>query len=426
MKATITKRTDTEVTLQIVASSAELKHALEHAYSHYRPQVKAAGFRPGKAPDNIVAREIGDATIQSEVLDHAIGHAYSDAVNQEKLAVVAQPTVTIQKWVPYDTLEFEAVVSVIPPVKLADYKKINKPVKEPEVTDAQVEDMIDDLRRRVAKRVPAIRAAEVGDEVKIDFVGTKGGQPVEGATGANYTLKLGSNTFIPGFEDELVGLKVGEEKTFTVTFPANYHEQSLAGQPVEFTVTVHEVTELELPEVTDKFASEVGPFKTVKELKADIRDQLKAEAEQLAKREYENELLEDIIKKSDAKAPDALVGQQLERLKVEMNQRLAQSGLSMDQYLQMQQKSQEELEKELRPEAEKRVQLALILSEVAKEEKLTVGQDEIENEIAGLRAQYTDPVMQKELAGDQIREDVYNHLMSTKVINKLTQYAQSK
>jgi len=424
MTAEIINRTATSVTLRITATATELAHAREHAYDKYRPQVKVAGFRPGKAPDHIVAREIGEAAIQNEALEHAVNHAYSDAINQEKLAVIAPPEVQVKKFVPYTELEFEATVEIVPPVKLADYKQIKKALVPVEVKDEQVDEMIEDLRRRVAKRIPALRAAELGDEVKFDFEGKRDGKPVEGAAGKNYILKLGSGQFIPGFEEELVGLKVGTAKTFTITFPKDYHEKSLSGQAVEFSVTVNEVTGLELPKVTDTFASEVGPFKTVKELRADVADQLKVEAEAAAKRAYENELLDEIIKKSDMKVPPRLVQQQTERLKAEMNQRLAGSGLSLEQYLQAQNQTQEQLEKELVPEAEKRVKLAMVLSEVAKTEQLVVGADEIDSEIAQLRVQYTDPVMQKELAGDQIKEDVYNHLMAQKVIAKLLDYAQ--
>jgi trigger factor len=193
---------------------------------------------------------------------------------------------------------------------------------------------------------------------------------------------------------------------------------------VEFSVKIHEVTSLELPEVNAEFATQIGPFKTVAELRKDVHGQLVVEAEETSRRQYENELLEEIINKSHMNVPDRLVLQQTERMKSEMAQRLSSSGLTMEQYLQAQNQTQEAMEKEMRPEAEKRVKLAMILSEVAKKEQLTVGADEIEAEVEKLRLQYSDPVMQKELAGDKIKEDVYNHLMAGKVINTLIDYAK--
>lgn len=425
MKAEITKRTDTELTLLIAADQAEVEHSYQHAIGHYRPRVKTAGFRPGKAPDNIVIREIGDSTIQTETIEHTIGHAYSDAIRDQQIQAIGQPQIDIKKWVPYSVLEFEAKVEIVPPVKLPDYKKIKKSLKKVEVKSEQIDEMIDDLRRRTAKRVPTADPAQNGDEVRFDFEGKADGKLIEGASSKNHTLKLGSGQFIPGFEDNMVGLKASDTKTFKVTFPKDYHEKSLADKPVDFTVTIHEVSRLDLPDVTDEFASGVGPFKTVKELRDDIKDQLTVEAEESAKRDLETAVMDEIIDKMKTTVPEKLVAQQIERLKTDMSQRLAQSGISMEQYLELQKKSQDDLEKELRPEAEKRVKLALALSEIAKQEKLSVSAEEVDQELDGLRQRYTDPQMQKELAGHHIREDIYNHLLSTKTINKLVEYAST-
>lgn len=426
MKAEITNRTDNQVTIKITASASEIQHALEHTYDHYRPRVKAAGFRAGKAPDNIVAREIGDEAIQAETLEHAMGHAYSDALGQNDVAPIDQPKINLVKWVPYETLEFEAVVAVMPPVELPDYKKIKKAKKPVKIEQSKIDEMVEDLRRRVAKRVPALGAAAMGDEVKFDFEGKKDGKIIEGAVSKNYTLKLGSNSFIPGFEEELVGTKVGDDKSFEITFPKDYHEKSLAGQPVTFAIKVHEVTRLELPEVNDEFAGEVGPFKTVEELKTDIKGQLSAEAEETAKREYENELLDEIAGKVKFEAPERMVQQQLERMKGEIDQRLASSGMTMDQYLQMQGKTQQDIEKELKPDAEKRVLLSIVLQEVAKAEKIEVAEDEISQELEALKMRYTDAKMQEQLDSPEVRNDIFNHILTTKTIAKLVEYAQKK
>ncbi|HSX41582.1 MAG TPA: trigger factor [Candidatus Saccharimonadales bacterium] len=424
MKAEITKRTDTTVTFKITAEPKDIEHARQHVYDHLRGEVRVSGFRPGKAPDNIVERELGAERIQAETVEHAVSHAYSDAVFEHRLTVIAQPQVDVKKWVPYTDLEFEATVEIVPEVKLPDYKKIKKQVKPVKIENKQIDEVIEDLRRRLANRAPAVRAAETGDEVKFDFHGTKDGQDVAGASAKNHVLKLGSGQFIPGFEDELIGMKAGEGKTFTITFPKDYHESTLAGQPVEFTIKLQEVTELQLPEIDDKFAAQVGPFKTVADLKADIKDQLTVEGEEQAKRDFENELLNEIITKTKVAVPEKLLFQQSERLKNEMTQRLASSGLTMEQYLKAQNQTQEDFEAEIKPEAERRTKLAMILSQVAKEEDLAVSAEEVDNELDQLRLRYTDPAMQKELAGDRIREDVFNHLMATRTIDKLAEYAK--
>lgn len=426
MSHKITNRTDTKAALEITLTEADLKPYVTRAFDKLRGKVNAAGFRPGKAPDNVVERQLGSDAIQSEVVDQAVGHSYSEAVTAENLPVIAQPQVDLKSFVPYTELRFTAEVELLPPVTLPDYKAIKKQPKVEDVTDKDTDEVIDDLRRRLAERIPAVRAAEMGDEMTFDFDGTKDGVAVPGASAKLHTLKLGSNQFIPGFEEELVGLKVGDEKTFTITFPKDYHEASLAGQDVQFAVKVHQVTELKLPEADDKFAAQVGPFKTLDELKADVAKTLNVEREAAAKRDMQNEILEELVEKSEMQVPDRLVAEQLERLKGEMNQRLAASGLNMEAYLTGQKKSLEDLEKEIRPEAEKRVKMALILTEIAKAEKVTVATEEIDAEIEEMRKRYTDPHILEHLDHGHTRDDVYNSLMSNKVIELLSDFAQKK
>lgn len=424
MKAEVTKRADTTVTFKITAEAKDLEHARAHTLDHLRGEVRAAGFRPGKAPDNIVERELGTGRVQAETLEHVIGHAYSQAVFDHRLTVISQPEVQVKKWVPYTELEFEAAVEIIPEIDLPDYKKIKMAPKPVKVTDQQIEDVIQDLRRRLAARVPVPRPAEKGDEVKFDFHGTRDGREAAGAAAKNQVVRIGAGQFIPGFEEELIGMKAGAEKSFSINFPEDYHEASLAGKPVQFDIKVHEVTELRLPEVNDGFAAQVGPFKTVSELRADIKDQLTAEAEAQAKRDFENELLAEIITKTKITVPQRLLFQQSERLKSEMEQRLAASGLTMEQYLKAQNQTQEDLEKEIKPEAERRTKLAMVLNQVAKAEGLAVSAEEVDHELEQLRQRYTDPAMQEELGSDRVREDVFNHLMASCTINKLVDYAQ--
>ncbi len=426
METKITSRTDTEVTFTVTLDESVLIDIKKEILDNLRGKVKAAGFRPGKAPDAIVEREMGSATIQSEVMDHAIQHTYSDAIKAENLQVVASPKVSLDKFVPYTQIQYTVTVELMPKVKLADYKAMR--VKRPamKIEKAEIDRTIEDLRRRQATRLESEQPAQTGDEVNFDFAGTKDGQPVSGASAKGQTLQLGSGQFIPGFEEEMIGLKVGDEKTFDIRFPAEYHEKTLADQVVTFAIKINQVTQLVLPEVNAEFVAQVSPFKTLDELKADITTKITGEKAEGASREYEQSVIDKVLKDSDFKAPNALVDQQLERMRGELNQNLASSGLDITKYLDLSNKTQEQLDKEMRPEAERRVGIAMVLTEVAAAESLSVDAAELEAEIGRLKQSYPDPQTQAELDNPSTREEIYNHLMASKVIAKLVGYAESK
>jgi trigger factor len=426
METKITSQTDTEAQFTVTLNQAELEHIKTEVFDELRKRVKAAGFRPGKAPDMIVERELGSASVQSEFIDHAIQHSYLQAIRELSLQVVTSPKVSLDKFVPYTELEYKATVELMPKVKLGDYQKLR--VKRPsvKVEPAEIERTIEDLRRREAARLDSEQPAKKGDEVNFDFEGTKDGQAVPGASAKNQTLQLGSGQFIPGFEDELTGLKKGDEKSFDIRFPANYHEKSLADEVVTFKVKLNSVTELVLPEVDAEFVAKVSPFKTLDELKNDITTRISGEKAEQVSRQYEQEVMEKVLAESKFKSPESLVQQQLERMRAELNQNLAYSGLDIDKYLDLTKKTREDMEKEMRPEAERRVGLAMVLTEVAAQEGLSVGKDELDSEIARLKQDYPDPQTQAELDNPTTREEVYNHLMSSKVIAKLLSYAEAK
>jgi trigger factor len=426
METKIISQTETEVQFSVVLNEAEMQHIKTEVFDHLRKQVKAAGFRPGKAPDTIVERELGSSTVQGEFIEHAIQHSYSNAVQEQKLAVVASPKITIEKFVPYTELEYKAVVELMPKVKLADYAKFR--IKRPgvKVEAAEIDRTIDDLRRREAVRLESEHPAKKGDEVNFDFEGTKDGRPVPGASAKNQTLQLGSGAFIPGFEEQMTGLKKSDEKTFDIRFPQNYHEESLADQVVTFKVKLNTVTELVLPEVNQEFVEKVGPFASLDELKADITQKITAEKAEKASRQYEQEVLDKLLKESKYKTPEALVQQQVQRMRSELEQNLAYSGLNIEKYLELSKKTADELDKEMRPEAERRVGLAMVLTEVAAVEKLSVSPAELDAELSRLKQDYPDPQTQTELDNPSTREEVYNHLMASRVIAKLIGYAESK
>jgi len=426
METKITSTTETQVEFIVTLNEAELKPIVKHVFDELRPRVKAAGFRPGKAPDNIVERELGPAYVQNEVMEHAVQDSYGKVIREQNFAVVAPPKVSLEKFVPYTELEYKGTIQLMPKVKLAKYQDFR--IKRPAIAvdPAEVEKTIEDLRRREATRLESDHAAKMGDEVVFDFDGTKGGEPVRGASAKGHTLMLGSGQFIPGFEEELVGVKAGDEKTFDIRFPKDYHESTLADQLVTFKVAVKTVTELVLPEINDEFVAKVSPFKTIKELKADALEQITNQKAESVSKEYEQQVLDKLLKESDYQTPEALVDQQLERMRTELEQNLAYSGLDIDKYLELSGKTRDDLDGEMRPEAERRVGLAMILTEVAAAEKLSVSAEDLDMEIGRMKLQYKDEVTQAELDKPGTREEIYNHLMASRVIAKLISYAEKK
>lgn len=422
MKSIITSITDTTKTFTVTLDENDMKEVVKHTYDHLREKVKAAGFRPGKAPDHIVERELGVQAVQAEVIDAALGATYPKVLVENEINPVGSPQVEVNKFVPYTELEYVLTVEILAPVKLADYKKLK--AKKPEVTveAKEVDAALEDLRNRLSSHEPVNRPAKLQDETVIDFEGTQDGKAVPGAKGSDHHLVLGSGSFIPGFEDELIGLKPGESKTFDITFPQEYHEPSLAGAVVTFKVDVKEIHQIILPELNDSLAVEVSGLKTVKELRADIESRLKAEKEAEVMRDYENMLVEEIVKGSKYKLPETLVERQLEAMRAEFGQQLAQSGLDIDKWLGLTGKNLEEFDKELRPKAEDRVAAGIVLSEISKIENVNVTEQDIEEELTRLRINYPDPAMQAELEKPELREEIFNHLMASRTLAKIVEY----
>jgi trigger factor len=426
MESKLTSKTDTQAVLTISVNDKLLNEIKKHVFdAHLRPKVKAAGFRPGKAPDAIVERQLGSNAVQNDVLDEVLQETYSRAIREHELSVVASPDVKVEKFVPYTELTYTAMVELMAPIVLGDYKSVR--VKQPEIaiTLEEIDRTLEDLRRREAARVESTEPAEQTDELLFDFHGTKDGADVPGARADGQTLQLGSNTFIPGFEDELIGMKAGEDKTFDITFPKEYHEKTLAGEVVTFAVHIKTVTKLALPEVNEEFIAKVSPFKTEAELREDITQKLSGQKEQQAARQYEQDVIDAVVKQATYTAPESLISQQLTRTKAELEQNLAYSGLDMEKYLQMSGKTMAEIDNELRPEAERRVALALVLTEVAKAEAISVTDEDLDDEIGRMKLEYPDPQTQAELNNPNTREELYNRLMASHVIARLVGYAET-
>lgn len=424
MHITRTNPEPTITKLTVKADADELQKAKNLALQHLAPQVKVPGFRAGKVPMTIVEKNVDQNMLQSEVIEHAINTLYASAVRQEDLRPVANPQISIKKFVPFTDLEFEAEVPTIGKIKLADYKKIKmtKPTVKVEAKD--VNEVLESLKKRGAERKEVDRASKDGDEVVFDFKGTDSkGQPVAGADGKDYPLIIGSNTFIPGFEPELVGLKAGEEKKFTVTFPKDYGVKALQSKKVTFEVKVHKVSEMLEPKLDDNFAAAVGPFKTLKELKDDIKRSLEMERGQQAEVQYENVLLQKIADKSDIEIPKLLVDEQIERIENEERQNLAYRGQTWEEHLKEEGVTAEEHKEQKRHNAEQRVKVGVILAEVAEREEIQVTPEEVEIRLQLMKGQYRDPTAQAELNKPEALRDIESRIRTEKTLEKIKGYA---
>lgn len=424
MHVTRTKPSDTEAVLTITASEPDLSPVKQVILKKLAANMKLAGFRAGKVPLHLVEKNLDQKAFQNEFLEEAMSRLYSAALDQENLRPVSNPEVVLKKFVPFTTVEFTAAVPVIGTIKIADYKNIKLPPSKITIDSKQINDVVASLQKRMAERKSVDRTAKKDDEVTIDFKGTdSGGKPVNGAEGTDYPLALGSNTFIPGFEDNVIGMKSGETKSFVITFPKDYGVKALQGKKVTFEVNVKTVQELIEPSADDDFAAKAGPFKTLAELKEDIKKQLLVERGQEADRSYEEELLQKIAAKSTVGVPISLVDEQIERIEREEMQNLVYRGQTWEEHLAAEGLTAEAHKEQKRPAAEDRVKVGIILSEIAETEKITVSPEEFEIRLKSMRSQYQDTAAQAELEKPEVQRDILARMMTEKTIEKLVSYA---
>ena len=321
-----------QVVLTIEVGAPEFEAAIEKAYQKMRKKINVPGFRPGKAPRKIIEGMYGAEVFFEEAINIAFPEAYEAAVKEQELQVVGYPSVEIEGQVTRDGFTFKATAPVYPEVTLGQYKGLSAPKEEVKVSAADVDERLKALTDRNTRLVSVDREAKEGDTVVIDFEGFLEGKPFEGGKGENFSLELGSHTFVPGFEEQLVGVKAGDEKDLDITFPEDYHKD-LAGKAVVFKVKVHEVKEKEIPALDDEFAKDVSEFDTLKDLKADLKKKITAEREETVKRAFEDALMEQVAENITADVPDAMVEAQSRQFLDNFKMQLAQQGLQYDQYM---------------------------------------------------------------------------------------------
>ena len=428
MNVTRENPTPTSIKLTITAAQSELDVLKQIVLTNLSRNVKVQGFRPGKAPQHLVEKQLDQSLLQTEFLEQAVNQLYVKAIQEQKVRPVAQPEINITKFVPFTLLEFTAQLDAIGDIKLTDYKKVKLAKTPVKVTAADVTGVLDNLLERGAEKKAVTRAAKLGDEAIIDFAGVdaKTKEPIAGADGKAYPLQLGSKTFIPGFEEEVVGLKPGAEKTFLITFPADYSVADLQKRKVSFTITVQTLNELVKPKLDDAFAASIGPFKSVDELKTDIKKQLQIERDQDQQRQYDNDLLEKIAEKSDVEIPASLVEEEVERMEEEEKRNVAYRGQTWQQHLDEEGLTADAHKDKNRPAAALRIKAGLLLGAIADKENIEVTPEELEMRMQLLKGQYTDASMQAELEKPESRRDISSRMLTEKTLDKLRSYATAK
>lgn len=425
MQITRESTTPTKIKLTITTDKVMLEAVKAEVVGLMGRNLKIQGFRPGKAPKHLVEKQIDQSALQSEFMEQAVNRAYVEALQSEKIRPTAQPAITISKFVPFDTLEFTAEFDAVGEIKLADYKKIKMVPKPVKVTKEQIDAVIADLKGRIADKEDVKRAVKSGDQATIDFAGidAKTREPISGGDGKDYPLLIGSNSFIPGFEENVIGMKADDTKDFEITFPADYGVATLQKRKVVFTVTVKSVQAIKEPKLDDTFAAKVGPFKTMAELTADIKKQLTSEATDQNRRNFENELLEAVATKSTVATPDSLIEEEITRLEEEEKRNLVYRGQTWQEHLDAEGETDETHREKNREPATLRVKAGLVLGEIADIEQIDVTPEELEMRIQQLKGQYTDVAMQAELDKPENRRDIASRLLSEKTIQKLAEYA---
>ena len=424
MKTTVKKLSDTKVVLTIVVGRDELEAAEQVALKKLSRDVKVPGFRKGHVPLSVVAKNINPNALQEQTLDNALSKAVADAFTTESIQAIERPEVEVKKFVPGDTLEFTAEATVLPEVKLPDYKKLKSRRADVKVTDADTEDIISRMQENFVEKTEVKRAAQNGDEVVIDFVGKKDGVEFDGGKAENYSLKLGAGQFIPGFEEGVVGHKAGDSFDVELKFPKDYHVGDLAGQPVVFSVTLHAVNETTLPELTDEFAAKCGPFTSMDELRADILREVEEQKKREADEKFKDELVGELADKVKVSLPEVLVEDQIRSIEQDMQQNLSYRGVELESYLSTQgfKDKDDWMAKEVRPAAEKRVKAGLVLAELSKELKVDVSHDELSAQIDTLKQYYgKDVKTAKQFDNPDVHRDIANRLITDKTIAKLVE-----
>ncbi|MBR0431129.1 trigger factor [Candidatus Saccharibacteria bacterium] len=420
MKTTVKKLSDSRVQITVTLDAKDLKPAREKALEKLAKEVKVEGFRKGKVPAEVAAKFIPDNDLNAETIDIAVRTTVIEAFKKEEKSPLVLPNVNVTKYVPGELVEYTAVADIIPEIKLGDYKKLDVKKAEIKVAEKEVKQILENLAESFGEKKVTRRSAEKGDEVIIDFVGKKDGEAFKGGSAKDYHLKLGSGAFIPGFEDGIVGHEPGDKFDLKLTFPKDYGVKDLAGAKTVFEVLLKQINEIKKATIDDELAKKCGPFKTLEELKKDIKKNLKAQDEHKVTEKFKDDLINALVKKSKIPAPEILIDDQMKMIKEDMTRNATSQGMSFEEYLERNNETLENWEKEARKIAETRVKASLALQTLAVEQKITVSDDLVAAKIEELKDVYKkSPEALKNLKQPNVKMDIKNRMIIEKTLDFL-------
>lgn len=389
MKVTVERIDNHKAVLEVEVPQEEVGKAVNRAYQKLAAKVNIPGFRKGKTPRKILEMRIGKEAILEEAFDFIVPNAYGKALEEQKLEVVSRPEIDVVTLKEDEPCVFKATVVVKPEVTLGQYKALKIAEVKAEVKDEEVEKQLDDMRSRQAKMIVVPDAVLAkGDFAIIDFEGFVDGEPFKGGDGQGYPLEVGSGSFIPGFEDQLIGAKSGEDRTVKVTFPDDYFVKELASKEAEFKVAIQDIKRKELPELDDEFAKEVSDFATLEELKTDLKNKLEEAAKEKAEREFKNNVVKTAVDNAQMDIPDIMVDDRVNIMIQDLAINLENRGMQLDKYLEYVHTDMNDLKKNYRDSALANVKVDLLLEAIAKEEKLEVAAEDLDAETSAMAETY--------------------------------------
>lgn len=414
--------------LTITVEAAKFDAAVDSAYQKNKGKIALPGFRKGKAPRAMIEKMYGTGVFYEDAANELIPEAYETAAKESELEIVAQPEIEVTQMEKGTDFIFTATVAIKPEVTLGDYKGIEVEKKEAEVSEEEITAEIDKAREANSRLITIEdRATEDGDTVIIDFDGYVDGKQFEGGYAEDYTLVLGSHSFIDNFDDQLVGKNLGEDVEVNVTFPEEYHVDELKGKPALFKVKIKEIQKKELPELDDDFAQDVSDFDTLDEYKADVEKKILENKENQIKREQEDQIIEKIIENAQMEIPQQMITAQTRQMTQEFAQRLQSQGLSLEQYMQFTGLTPQKMMEDLEPQALKRIQSRLVLEAVVAAENIEASDEEIDKELENMASMYQMEIDKlKELIGDDEKKQIGMDLAVQKAVEFVVKEAVEK